>query len=38
LSIAQEWTRLLGVVEQQRQALDEIQRQLAALGDRETRD
>jgi uncharacterized membrane protein/uncharacterized membrane protein YeaQ/YmgE (transglycosylase-associated protein family) len=34
----QEWTRLLGVVEQQRQALDEIQRQLAALGGREMRD
>ena len=29
----QEWTRLLAVVEQQRQALDEIQRQLAAKGE-----
>jgi uncharacterized membrane protein len=33
----QEWTRLLSVVEQQRQALDDIQRQLAALGDRDPR-
>jgi uncharacterized membrane protein/uncharacterized membrane protein YeaQ/YmgE (transglycosylase-associated protein family) len=33
----QEWTRLLSVVEQQRHTLDDIQRQLAALGDRDPR-